>query len=119
VHASFWGLLGGWWVAATFGCASLRSACCFPHSYMYITLPLTILKPGPCRIFTPKHDIMRCACVAVQECPVWAESGECEVNPGFMVGNKREPGACLASCARCDLLPDPTKTGGTSRKLKQ
>jgi prolyl 4-hydroxylase len=62
---------------------------------------------------------MRCLTVAAQECPVWAESGECVVNPSFMVGDKNNPGSCLASCGRCDLLPDPTKAAGPSRKLKQ
>lgn len=37
-------------------------------------------------------------------CEMWAESGECESNPGFMIGSKGNPGSCLASCARCDLM---------------
>ncbi|KAF6254960.1 hypothetical protein COO60DRAFT_261018 [Scenedesmus sp. NREL 46B-D3] len=53
------------------------------------------------------------------KCSVWAESGECMANPGFMIGDKNRPGSCLASCGRCDLLPDPTTAGGQSRKLKQ
>jgi hypothetical protein len=61
--------------------------------------------------------VLGCGCL--QECSVWAESGECVVNPTFMVGDKNSPGNCLASCGRCDLLPDPTKTNGSSRKLKQ
>lgn len=37
-------------------------------------------------------------------CQGWAEGGECESNPGFMVGTKDAPGACLLSCGRCDLM---------------
>lgn len=49
---------------------------------------------------------------------MWAESGECEVNPGFMIGTKTRPGDCLASCGRCDLLPAPFLGGATRRLLK-
>lgn len=41
------------------------------------------------------------------ECPVWAESGECQANPGYMIGTKERPGECLVSCSRCDLAPVP------------
>lgn len=34
-------------------------------------------------------------------------AGECEANPGYMVGTKTNPGNCLASCSRCDLLSTP------------
>lgn len=51
------------------------------------------------------------------ECPIWAESGECEANPGYMVGDKRRPGDCLVSCSRCDLLPVPAGTAA-ARRLK-
>lgn len=51
------------------------------------------------------------------ECPVWAESGECVVNPGYMIGTAARPGDCLASCARCDLLPKPQ--GAAARRLLQ
>ena len=44
-------------------------------------------------------------------CPGWAEGGECEDNPGFMVGDKYNPGACILSCGRCDLMG-----GGGGRK---
>jgi prolyl 4-hydroxylase len=37
-------------------------------------------------------------------CKGWADSGECESNPGFMVGTKIHPGRCLLSCGRCDLM---------------
>lgn len=37
-------------------------------------------------------------------CEGWAEAGECDSNPGFMVGIKGDPGKCLLSCGRCDLL---------------
>lgn len=39
-----------------------------------------------------------------ERCPGWAESGECDINPAFMVGNVGEPGSCLLSCGRCDLM---------------
>jgi prolyl 4-hydroxylase len=51
------------------------------------------------------------------ECPVWAESGECQVNPKYMIGTAESPGDCLASCARCDLLPKPAEA--TARRLLQ
>ncbi len=37
-------------------------------------------------------------------CSSWAESGECKKNAGYMVGTVGNPGTCLASCSRCDLL---------------
>lgn len=36
-------------------------------------------------------------------CEGWAEEGECLANPGWMVGTREHPGACLRSCARCDV----------------
>jgi hypothetical protein len=39
------------------------------------------------------------------DCPGWAEGGECDHNPGYMVGDDDEPGSCLLSCGRCDLMP--------------
>ncbi|KAI7835426.1 hypothetical protein COHA_010673 [Chlorella ohadii] len=45
-------------------------------------------------------------------CPGWAEGGECQNNPGYMVGSADRPGACLLSCGRCDLMPS-----ARSRKL--
>ncbi|KAL4857405.1 putative prolyl 4-hydroxylase 7 [Chlorella vulgaris] len=38
-------------------------------------------------------------------CQGWAEGGECSSNPGFMVGTPDQPGECLLSCGRCDLMP--------------
>lgn len=49
------------------------------------------------------------------ECPGWAEGGECQANPGFMVGTLAQPGACLLSCWRCDLAPAARLA--TSRKV--
>lgn len=40
------------------------------------------------------------------ECRSWAEGGECEDNAGFMVGRVGDPGRCLKSCGRCDLVVD-------------
>ncbi|GLI65700.1 hypothetical protein VaNZ11_009211 [Volvox africanus] len=37
-------------------------------------------------------------------CEHWAESGECESNPTYMVGVKGNPGACILACNRCDLM---------------
>ncbi|EFJ50167.1 hypothetical protein VOLCADRAFT_80309 [Volvox carteri f. nagariensis] len=37
-------------------------------------------------------------------CDHWAESGECESNPGYMVGQLGSPGACNLACNRCDLI---------------
>ncbi|KAL6782723.1 PFH16 [Auxenochlorella protothecoides x Auxenochlorella symbiontica] len=37
-------------------------------------------------------------------CSDWADGGECDNNPGFMVGQKGQAGACLYSCNRCDLM---------------
>jgi len=39
-------------------------------------------------------------------CGMWAEAGECERNPTYMVGSRARPGKCNASCERCDLLHD-------------
>ncbi len=37
-------------------------------------------------------------------------SHQCEDNPGYMVGSKGAPGACVASCNRCDLAAGPGET---------
>ncbi|KXZ50174.1 hypothetical protein GPECTOR_17g810 [Gonium pectorale] len=37
-------------------------------------------------------------------CQHWAESGECESNPGYMIGHKGMPGACVLACNRCDII---------------
>lgn len=34
-------------------------------------------------------------------CQQWAAAGECEKNPGYMVGNKDSPGFCRKSCRVC------------------
>jgi len=40
-------------------------------------------------------------------CKAWSEEGECDSNPGFMVGTKEQPGACVASCGKCqDIVPE-------------
>lgn len=36
-----------------------------------------------------------------EDCPLWAEDGECEINPLYMVGSKDEIGACRKSCNAC------------------
>lgn len=41
------------------------------------------------------------------QCEEWAANGECDNNPVFMVGTRLNPGACLYSCGKCDML-----TGG-------
>lgn len=45
-----------------------------------------------------------CRDAVEQTCPGWAETGECETNPVFMVGTADQPGSCLLSCRRCDLM---------------
>ncbi len=35
---------------------------------------------------------------------IFPSPAECESNPGYMVGTKGMPGACVLSCNRCDLL---------------
>lgn len=37
-------------------------------------------------------------------CRGWADGGECENNPHFMIGDPDNPGTCLLSCGRCDLM---------------
>jgi hypothetical protein len=48
-------------------------------------------------------------------CHVWAEEGECVTNPGYMVGTQEQPGACLKSCQRCDLMPKAEGTKGLNQ----
>ncbi|KAI8102935.1 hypothetical protein M9434_005726 [Picochlorum sp. BPE23] len=38
------------------------------------------------------------------KCAEWAEQGECQKNASFMVGDSLNPGECLFSCNRCDIL---------------
>lgn len=38
------------------------------------------------------------------KCAEWAEQGECQTNASFMVGDSLNPGECLYSCNRCDIL---------------
>lgn len=40
-------------------------------------------------------------------CKVWAQQGECEKNPNFMVGPPHEDGHCMRSCGKC---PDGSRT---------
>lgn len=46
-------------------------------------------------------------------CPGWAASGECQANPGFMVGDMPagQTGKCMVSCKVC-------KPGGCSQVLR-
>lgn len=39
-------------------------------------------------------------------CTEWATAGECERNPGYMIGSRARPGRCIQSCKRCDLVSD-------------
>jgi len=39
-------------------------------------------------------------------CEEWANAGECEKNPAYMIGNKNEDGFCMRSCGKC---PEGTK----------
>jgi prolyl 4-hydroxylase len=50
-------------------------------------------------------------------CSEWAVMGECEANPGFMVGSRLSPGACLLSCNRCDMLKGGMEKPHRSRKM--
>ena len=40
------------------------------------------------------------------KCEGWANAGECEKNPAYMIGNKNEDGFCMRSCGKC---PEGTK----------
>ncbi|GAB4818415.1 hypothetical protein N2152v2_005461 [Parachlorella kessleri] len=51
-------------------------------------------QPGQPQECADKHDL----------CGAWATSGECLRNPFYMIGTQQEPGACLKSCNRCDIL---------------
>ena len=42
-------------------------------------------------------------------CQHWAESGECEDNPAYMVGQKGKPGDCIKACNKCDYGPNEIK----------
>jgi hypothetical protein len=37
-------------------------------------------------------------------CDAWSVTGECDKNPGYMIGTAAQPGACLKACNRCDVL---------------
>jgi len=39
-------------------------------------------------------------------CAMWADAGECERNPTYMVGSRARPGKCVLSCDRCDVVLD-------------
>ena len=66
-------------------------------------------------VFTPPPPPAPPGCVDEHdECVGWAESGECDENPTFMVGREGFPGDCLRSCGRCDLMPKKANgKGGT------
>lgn len=36
-----------------------------------------------------------------ESCPKWAEAGECEKNPTYMVGSEADHGYCRKSCKAC------------------
>jgi hypothetical protein len=38
-------------------------------------------------------------------CTKWASEGECEHNPGYMVGNLIDPGTCRKACNACKDCP--------------
>jgi hypothetical protein len=101
--------------------ASSRAACnCGRTKGLCAWLEARWLWPLFSRVCIGKQCVLTmrsspCLLYRRSECPVWAESGECEANPGYMVGNKNRPGDCLVSCARCDLLPAP---GAAARRLK-
>ena len=40
-------------------------------------------------------------------CKAWALSGECASNPGYMVGDRNKPGACVKACKKCSELGMP------------
>lgn len=42
-----------------------------------------------------------CADLVPAECPGWAATGECQANPGYMVGVMAQPGNCMVSCKVC------------------
>ena len=50
--------------------------------------------------FNPKRHEARCADDGenAAQCPGWAERGECDTNPNFMLGTTTAPGECIASC---------------------
>lgn len=51
----------------------------------------------------PKHSLPQ-GCEDLDElCYEWAQAGECERNPNFMVGTRARPGHCIKSCNRCDI----------------
>ena len=63
-------------------------------------------------IFAPPKPPIPPGCKDTRpECNGWADGGECESNPDYMIGTKQFPGVCLASCGRCDLMPAPGKQG--------
>lgn len=52
----------------------------------------------------PKHTYP-VGCEDIEEaCYEWAQAGECEKNPSFMIGTKEKLGKCIQSCNRCDLV---------------
>lgn len=46
-------------------------------------------------------------------CAVWAEEGECDTNPSFMLTT------CQAACARCDLMTDEDRAAAVAGPQQQ
>jgi prolyl 4-hydroxylase len=66
-------------------------------------------------IYAPPPPPAPPGCMDTNEsCAGWASVGECDKNPGFMVGSKQSPGACLLSCAHCDFMPLHSPDAGKS-----
>ena len=51
---------------------------------------------------TPVRNVGDCIDMD-DSCEYWSKVGECEKNPGFMIGTASKPGKCLKSCSRCDV----------------
>ena len=70
----------------------------------------TVTKRGDC---SPGHAQGACCQDNNKECAHWGSSGECENNPGYMVGNASPlpdggegwSGTCTLSCGKCEHLP--------------
>eukprot|EP01023_Acetabularia_acetabulum_P066496 TRINITY_DN8989_c0_g1_i7.p3 TRINITY_DN8989_c0_g1~~TRINITY_DN8989_c0_g1_i7.p3 ORF type:complete len:117 (-),score=12.14 TRINITY_DN8989_c0_g1_i7:87-437(-) len=52
--------------------------------------PKTMVDPGDCK---DHHEL----------CDKWAGAGECDNNPGYMVGNNGSLGNCRRSCKICNV----------------
>ncbi|KAF5829741.1 hypothetical protein DUNSADRAFT_15565 [Dunaliella salina] len=49
-------------------------------------------------------------------CETWADEGECEANPEYMIGTAIHPGHCLRACAMCSTLPSSDEVGELRRE---